>query len=172
MVQTYFPWTLARTSWGEPSAPHVALVAWLAGVMQFLARAELLLGCKRQLGVPLANEAGLIDAHNARLPPALGALVGKRFFSKRKFVCFFLKKPSFFWFLFSKSKNAKLNMGEYGIQAWSCYLPGGIQCKHSTTKIWDDFKLWIYLTFQDFFVFLFKNNTIFSKSSEIFLNYV
>jgi len=43
--------------------------------MQFLARAELMLGCDRQLVVPVATEAGLLDALNARLPPALGPLV-------------------------------------------------------------------------------------------------
>jgi len=42
--------------------------------MQFLARAEPLLGCDRQLFVPLATEAGLLDALNARLPPALEPL--------------------------------------------------------------------------------------------------
>jgi len=30
-------------------------------VMQFLARAELMLGCDRKLVVPLATEAGLLD---------------------------------------------------------------------------------------------------------------
>jgi len=43
--------------------------------MQFLARAEPMLGCDRQLVVPLATEAGLLDAFNARLPPALEPLV-------------------------------------------------------------------------------------------------
>jgi len=42
--------------------------------MQFLARGELMLGCDRQLVVPLATEAGLFDALNARLPPALEPL--------------------------------------------------------------------------------------------------
>jgi len=36
-----------------------------------LALAELMLGCNRKLVVPLATEAGLLDALNARLPPAL-----------------------------------------------------------------------------------------------------
>jgi len=53
---------------------HEASGARLAGVMQFLARAEPLLGCDRQLVVPLAIEAGLLDALNARLPPALEPL--------------------------------------------------------------------------------------------------
>jgi len=39
--------------------------------MQFLAGAELMLGCDRQLVMPLATEAGLLGALNARLPPAL-----------------------------------------------------------------------------------------------------
>jgi len=56
---------------GVASASDVAPVEVLAGVMQFLARAEPLLGCDRQLVVPLATEAGLLDALNARLPPAL-----------------------------------------------------------------------------------------------------
>jgi len=56
------------------SASYVALVARLAGVMQFLARAEPLLGCDRQLIVPLATEAGLPVALNARLSPALEPL--------------------------------------------------------------------------------------------------
>jgi len=41
---------------GVVSAADVAPVARLAGVMQFLARAEPLLGCDRQLVVPLATE--------------------------------------------------------------------------------------------------------------------
>jgi len=49
----------------------VAAVARLAWVMQFLARAEPLLGCDRQLFVPLATEAGLMDD---LLPPALEPL--------------------------------------------------------------------------------------------------
>jgi len=44
--------------------------------MQFLARAEPLLGCDRQLVVPLATEAGLLDALNTRLPLALEPLSG------------------------------------------------------------------------------------------------
>jgi len=56
------------------SAADVAPVARLAGVMQFLAGAELMLGCDRQLVVPPATEAGLLDALNARLPPALEPL--------------------------------------------------------------------------------------------------
>jgi len=42
--------------------------------MQFLARAELMLMCDRQVVVPLATKAGLLDALNARLPPALEPL--------------------------------------------------------------------------------------------------
>jgi len=42
-------------------------VARLAGIMQFLARAEPLLGCDRQLVVPLINEAGLGSSMVARL---------------------------------------------------------------------------------------------------------
>jgi len=59
---------------GIASAADVAPEARLAGVMQFLARAEPMLGCDRQLVVPLATEAGLLDALNARLPPALEML--------------------------------------------------------------------------------------------------
>jgi len=53
---------------GVASAFDVAPVARLAGVLQFLARAEPLQGCDRQLVMSLA-EAGLLDALNARLPP-------------------------------------------------------------------------------------------------------
>jgi len=56
---------------GVASAADVAPVARLAGVMQFIARAELMLGCDRQLVMPLATETGLLDALNARLPLAL-----------------------------------------------------------------------------------------------------
>jgi len=51
------------------SASDMAPVARLAGIMQFLARAEPMLGCDRQLVVPLATEAGLLEALNARLQP-------------------------------------------------------------------------------------------------------
>jgi len=54
---------------GVASALDVAPVARLAGVLQLLARAEPILGCDRQLVVPLATEAGLLDAFYARLPP-------------------------------------------------------------------------------------------------------
>jgi len=54
-----------------PSASDVAQVARLADVMQFLVRAEPLLRCDRKLVMPLAPEARLPDALNARLPPAL-----------------------------------------------------------------------------------------------------
>jgi len=66
-VQATLP--LSERGCGVASASDVAPVARLAGVMQFLARAEPLLGCDRQLVVPLANEARLLDALNARLPP-------------------------------------------------------------------------------------------------------
>jgi len=42
--------------------------------MQSLSRAEPWLGCDRQLVVPLATEAGLLHALNARLPPTLEPL--------------------------------------------------------------------------------------------------
>jgi len=71
-VQTTLP--MSEGGCGVASAAEVAPVARLAGVMQFLARVELMLGCDRQLIVPLATEAGLLDALNARLPPALEAL--------------------------------------------------------------------------------------------------
>jgi len=71
-VQDTLP--LSEGGCGIASASEVAPVARLAGVMQFLARAEPWLGCDRQLVVPLATEAGLMDALNARLPPALEPL--------------------------------------------------------------------------------------------------
>jgi len=71
-VQTTPP--LSEGGCGVASASDVAPVARLAGVMHFLARAEPMLGCDRQLVVP--TEAGLLDALNARLPPALGPLAG------------------------------------------------------------------------------------------------
>jgi len=52
----------------------VTPVLRLAGVMQFLARAEPMLGFDRNLVVPLASEAGLLDSLNARLPPTLEPL--------------------------------------------------------------------------------------------------
>jgi len=73
-VQVTLP--LSEGICGVASASDVAPVARLAGVMQFLARAEPLLGCDRQLVVPLANAAGQLDALNARLPPALEPLGG------------------------------------------------------------------------------------------------
>jgi len=60
---------LSKGGCGVASASDVAPVARLAGVMQFLARAEPLLGCDRQLVVPLATEEGLLYALNARLSP-------------------------------------------------------------------------------------------------------
>jgi len=71
-VQTTLP--MSEGGCGMASAADVAPVARLAGFMQFLARTELMLGCDRQLVVPLATEAGLLDALNARLPPALEPL--------------------------------------------------------------------------------------------------
>jgi len=68
-VQTTLP--MSECGCGVASAADVAPVARLAGVMQFLARAEPVTGCDRQLVVPLATEAGLLDALNARLPLAL-----------------------------------------------------------------------------------------------------
>jgi len=46
--------------------------------MQFLARAEPMLGCERQLVVPLATEAWLLEALNSRPPPALEPLASWR----------------------------------------------------------------------------------------------
>jgi len=71
-VQTTLP--LSEGGCGFASASDLAPAARLAGVMHFLARAETLFGCDRQLVVPLATEAGLLDAFNARLPPALEPL--------------------------------------------------------------------------------------------------
>jgi len=71
-VQAILP--MSEGGCGFASVADVAPVARLPGVMQFLARAELMLGCDRQLVVPLATEAGLLDALNARLPPALQQL--------------------------------------------------------------------------------------------------
>jgi len=71
-VQTTLP--MSEGGCGVASAADVAPVARLAGVMQFPARAELMLGCERQLVVPLATGVGLLDALNARLPPALEPL--------------------------------------------------------------------------------------------------
>jgi len=71
-VQTTLP--MSEGGCVVASAADVAPVARLAGIMQFLARAEPMLGCDRQLVVPLATEAGLLDALNARLPPALEPL--------------------------------------------------------------------------------------------------
>jgi len=71
-VQTTLP--LSEGGCGVASAADVAPVARLAGFMLFLARAEPMLGCDRQLVVPLATEAGLLEALYARLPPALEPL--------------------------------------------------------------------------------------------------
>jgi len=71
-VQATLP--MSEGGCGVASVADVAPVARLAGVMQFLARAELMLGCDRQLVVPLATEAGMLDALYARLLPALQPL--------------------------------------------------------------------------------------------------
>jgi len=71
-VQTTLP--MSEGGCGVASAADVAPVARLAGSMQFLIRAESMLGCDRQLVVPLATEAGLLDVLDARLPPALEPL--------------------------------------------------------------------------------------------------
>jgi len=65
---------LSEGGCGVASASDVAPVARLAGVLQFLARAEPMLGCDRNLVVPLATEAGLLDALNARLLPRVEPL--------------------------------------------------------------------------------------------------
>jgi len=54
--QTTLP--LGEGGCGIASASDMAPVARMAGVMQFLARAEPMLSCDRQLVVPLATEAG------------------------------------------------------------------------------------------------------------------
>jgi len=53
LVQTTLP--LSEGGCGVASASDNAPVAWLAGVIQFLARAVPLLGCDQQLVVPLAT---------------------------------------------------------------------------------------------------------------------
>jgi len=65
---------LSECGCGVASTSDVAPVARLAGVNQFLARAEPFRGCDRQLVLPLATEAGPLDALNARLPLALEPL--------------------------------------------------------------------------------------------------
>jgi len=71
-VQTILP--MSEGGCGVGHAGDVVPVARLAWVMHFLARSKLMLGCDRQLCVPLATEPGLLDALNARLPPALEPL--------------------------------------------------------------------------------------------------
>jgi len=65
---------ISKDGCGVASASDVAPVARLAGVLHVLARVEPLLGCDRQMVFPLATEAGLLDALNARLPPTLEPL--------------------------------------------------------------------------------------------------
>jgi len=71
-VQATLP--ISEGGCGVASASDVAPVARLAGILQFLARAEPMLDCDRQQVIPLATEAGLLDALNARLPPTLEPL--------------------------------------------------------------------------------------------------
>jgi len=71
-VQTTLP--MSEGGCWVARAADVAPVARLAGIMQFLARAEPMLGCDRQLIVTLSTEARLLDALDARLPPALEPL--------------------------------------------------------------------------------------------------
>jgi len=68
-VHTTLP--ISRAGAGSPSRPMWR--PWHA-VMQFLGWAELMLGCDRRLVFPLATEAGLLYAFNARLPPPLEPL--------------------------------------------------------------------------------------------------
>jgi len=75
-VQSILP--MSKGGCGVASASEVAPVAWLAGILQFLARAEPMRGCDRKVVVPLATEAGLLDALNARLPPTLEPLAAGR----------------------------------------------------------------------------------------------
>jgi len=56
---------------GVASASDVAPVVRLAGILQFLARADPILDYYRPLVVRLPTEAGVRDALNARLPPML-----------------------------------------------------------------------------------------------------
>jgi len=71
-MQTTLP--LSEGGCDFTSASDVAPLLRQAGVMQFLAFEEPMLGCDRQLVVPLATEAGLLDALNASLPLALESL--------------------------------------------------------------------------------------------------
>jgi len=71
-VQATLP--ISEGGCGVASASDVAPVAGLAGVMQFLAWAELVLGCDGQQVVSLPTEVGLLDALNARLPSTLEPL--------------------------------------------------------------------------------------------------
>jgi len=71
-VQATLP--ISEGGCGVASASDLAPVAPLAGVLQFLASAEPILGCDRHLVVPLASEVALLDALNAPLPPKLERL--------------------------------------------------------------------------------------------------
>jgi len=71
-VQSTLP--MSEGGCGVASAADVAPVARLAVVMLFLARAEPMLGCDRQLVLSLDTEAELLDDLNARLPPAVELL--------------------------------------------------------------------------------------------------
>jgi len=71
-VQATLP--ISERGCGVTSVSDVAPVARLAGILQFLARAEPVLDCDRQLVVPLATEQGLLDAFNSPLPPTLDSL--------------------------------------------------------------------------------------------------
>jgi len=73
----------ARRSWGTGSggrqrATSLSASCWdlgrVYGFLQFLARAEPMLGCDRQLVARLATQVGRLDALNARLHPKLEPL--------------------------------------------------------------------------------------------------
>lgn len=91
----------------------------------------------------------------------LGPVVGGKCTFKEKQFVWSLKKSSVF---FPKVKkifggftaiwlNKKQKMCEYGIEAWCCYSPDGIQwCKISPKKIWDEVKPWTCLSLAEFSV--------------------
>jgi len=66
--------TISEGGCGVASASNVPPVTRLAEILQFLARAQPTLDCDRQLVFPLITKAGLLDALNARLQPALELL--------------------------------------------------------------------------------------------------